>query len=225
MAGFNMARSSFRPFGKLFLFVLTVSSIVCFSLSASAQPNQGPNVVAGCDPNVWNALTAKADAQVAYDVAVTRQMINKPDSVLTLTCFDQAAGVSANVGGAIFSRSFAGPLGLIMPVAPGGYNCTAIGDLWNTIATGGINTGAPYVTFDDLLSDQRYPNPTNDYEIGWNAAQSQGVFANLKSKVAALPGPPQAMDFSGAKSSCDVLKIAGILQGDCPAVGGQGGGP
>ena len=210
-----MASGIFRPSGKLFSSILLALGIICLSVPALAQ-----NVVAGCSATVWNALTAKAEAQVAYDVAVTRQMINKPDSVLTLTCFDQAAGVSATNGGQIFSGNFAGPLGTIMPVSPGGvYNCPAIGDLWNTIITGGINTGAPYATFDDLLNGTAPPGAGQDFAVGWNAAQRAGIFNNLKTAVAALPQPPQVLDFSGAKSSCDVLKTAGIIQDNCPAAG------
>ena len=212
-----MASGIFRPSGKLFSPVLLALGILCLSVPALAQQS---NAVAGCSATVWNALTAKAEAQVAYDVAVTRQMINKPDSVLTLTCFDKAAGVSATNGGAIFSGNFAGPLGTIMPVDGSGvYNCPAIGDLWNTIITGGINTGAPYATFDDLLNGRAPPGAGQDFAAGWNAAQTAGIFNNLKTAVAALPQPPQVLDFSGAKSSCDVLKTAGIIQDNCPAAG------
>lgn len=49
-----------------------------------------------------------AKARVAMDVGVTEQMIRKPDSVLALTCFDQAARVSAQKGGKIFSGDFWG---------------------------------------------------------------------------------------------------------------------
>jgi len=212
-----MAPSIFKPFGKLFLFTFSVLGIACFSLPAFAQQN----VVAGCNANVWKAMTAKADAQVAYDVAVTRQMINKPDSVLTLTCFDQAAGVSATAGGAIFSGDFAAPLSGVMPVLAGGYTCTQIGDLWNTIVNGGINTGAPYATFDMLVNGDNMPVPQNDFGVGWSVAQQQQIFTNLKNAVAALSPPQQQqqpMDFSQAKSSCDVLKIANILQ-NCPQSG------
>jgi hypothetical protein len=208
-----MARHIFRPSGKLFLFILSACGIACFSVSALAQ-----NVAAGCNQQVWKALSAKADAQVAYDVAVTRQLINKPDSVLTLTCFDQAAGVSAKNGGAIFSGDFTTQLQTIMPVNGGGaFKCNEIGLLWNTIATEGINTGAPYATFDDLENGTLPTlNAGADFKAGWGAAATAGVFQALDKAVTALPLPPATMSFAGDKSSCDVLFTAGIITTACP---------
>ncbi|MBI1214446.1 MAG: hypothetical protein GC185_01345 [Alphaproteobacteria bacterium] len=62
--------------------------------------------VAGCNPQVLDAMQKKAQAQVALDVSSTEQIINKPDSVLATTCFSNAAGVSAKKGGDIFSGDF-----------------------------------------------------------------------------------------------------------------------
>ncbi len=213
-----MASHIFRPSGKLFLSVLTAFGIACFSASAFAAAAAPANVVAGCNVDVWKALTAKAEAQVAYDAAVTRQMINKPDSVLTLTCFDQAAAISAKNGGAIFGGDFTTQLQTIMPVSATAppYACTGVGDLWNVIANEGVNTGAPYATFNDLLTGTIPPGAGTDFTSGWTAAQQAGVFTNLQNMVTALPIPPQALNFATAKSSCDVLVIAQIIPGPCP---------
>jgi hypothetical protein len=220
----------FRPSGKLFVSILLVLGIACVSVQAFAQ--QQPNVVAGCNKDVWSALTAKAEAQVAYDAAVTRQMINKPFSVLDISCFNQAAGVSAVQGGAIFSGPFTGQLqSSILPnIGDGTYNCNgplSIGALWNQIANAGISMNAPYATFDDLLTGTLpTPNAGQDFTTGWNAASQAQIFQTLKTNVAQIPPtqPPPPLDFSQAKSSCDVLKTAGIVQ-NCPPPGGTQGGP
>ncbi|MBU6476015.1 MAG: hypothetical protein KGQ70_08620 [Alphaproteobacteria bacterium] len=194
------------------------TTLLLFSVTARAA---SPHAVAGCDPTVWTAMTAKAAAQVVYDAAVTDELINKPDSVLTLTCFSDAAGVSAKNGGAIFSGDFTTQLQTIMPVTGGGsYNCTAIGTLEDEILNHGVDTGAPFATFNDLMSGKAPSGGGSDFTAGWKAASTasingtQGVFQNLNTAVNALP-KPTTFDFSQDKSSCDVLKTAGIVQ-SCP---------
>ncbi|MEZ0222912.1 MAG: hypothetical protein ACAH83_00030 [Alphaproteobacteria bacterium] len=81
--------------------------------------------VEGCDPRVEKAQQSKATVRVAYDVAVTEEHIQKPDSVLSMTCFNQQAGINssgaASGGGGIFSGDFtsASPSG-----NPGGVRAT-----------------------------------------------------------------------------------------------------
>ncbi len=206
-------RYVFRNSGKLFSAALSAACIACISTSALAA------TAVGCDPLVMTALSAKAEAQVAYDTAVTREMIDKPDSVLTLTCFDQVAGVSAKQGGAIFSGDFTTSLKTVMPVNGGGaFVCTEIDKLWKLISDEGINTGTPYATFDDLMSGNvPAPGGGTDFTAGWNAAKAPGadVFNKLNTAVTALPAPTP-LDFTAAKSSCEVLTIAGISSGPCP---------
>lgn len=211
-----MASHISRASGRLFLFIIAVLGVFCFSVSAYAD-----NVVAGCDPAVWKVMAAKADAQVAYDSAVTRQMINKPDSVLTLTCFSDAAGVSAVKGGAIFSGDFTTQLQTIMPVTGGGSPpaCNEIGTLWNTIATAGIQTGAPYATFIDLMTTAPPAGGGADFNAAWSQASTAGALgagSSLANAYNALPTPPKALNFTNAQSSCDVLYIAGIITKKCP---------
>lgn len=85
---------------KLCLFAVPLALALFVSTSGYAQ------VVSGCDPAIKAAMDAKAQAKVAYDVAVTEQVVVKPDSVLAMTCFNRSAGVSAERGGNIFSGSF-----------------------------------------------------------------------------------------------------------------------
>lgn len=63
-------------------------------------------VTAGCNTNVWDAMAERAEAQLLYDVAVLEEIIEQPDSVLMLTCFDDSLGVTAENGGMIFSGTF-----------------------------------------------------------------------------------------------------------------------
>jgi hypothetical protein len=93
-----------------------VFSLTLISANAYAQ------AVPGCKPEVMNAMKAKAEAKVAYDVAVTEEIVAKPDSVLATTCFNKAAKNSAVKGGGIFSdvpppgaTSWTGPLASGLP--------------------------------------------------------------------------------------------------------------
>lgn len=60
----------------------------------------------GCNPAVTEAMARKAEALVGFDVAVTQEALDKPDSVLATTCFNKAAGLSTSQGGLIFSERF-----------------------------------------------------------------------------------------------------------------------
>jgi len=64
----------------------------------------------GCDPAVAEAHKAIANAKVANDVAVTEELMDKPESVLAMTCFEKGAKVSAEAGGSIFSGDFSDKL-------------------------------------------------------------------------------------------------------------------
>jgi hypothetical protein len=70
------------------------------STSAMAQ------AVPGCNPVVTEAMAAKAEALVGYDISVVSETLDKPDSVLAMTCFYKSAGLGAEQGGKIFSEDF-----------------------------------------------------------------------------------------------------------------------
>lgn len=215
--GFSMIRRIFRPSGKLFLCSAVIAALTGIGASAASAAT----VAAGCNEDMWKALNAKAEAQVAYDTAVTRTIIDKPDSVLALSCFEKAAAVSAKKGGEIFGGDFTDELKKVMPVADSAdYDCDEIQDLWNEIVNDGVNRNAPYATFDDLVAgDTQYPADTpdpGDFKAGWDAARAAHVFRDLKTAVTALPGPPEPpLDFSADKSSCSVLITAGVIT-SCP---------
>ena len=280
-----MMRCMFKSFGKFLLVALI--SCVTFS-SARAQ-------VEGCNPLVMDAMIAKSQAQVAYDVAVISQLISQPDSVLAMTCFNQAASISAVDGGSIFSGDFTVQLtplitpalqtwygsgntcGFICPNGKGNgncygnrlmvcgagwggnfanaigfrsgvinyavdaltppipdatllssplpvpsFDCTGMADLWNLVRTEGIETGAPFASFDDLVNGVAgvYPIPVAPFAVGddfmasWDASAAQNVFSNLNIAVALMPTPGVAPwiipDFSKCKTSADVIALADL---------------
>ncbi len=207
-----MMRHIFRPSGKFFVSFLS-ALCVSFLCATAAKAGSGPAQIQGCDPAIWAAMTAKAEAQVAYDRAVTAELINKPDSVLTMTCFSDAAGDSAKNGGAIFSGDFTTQLQTVMTVTGGGsYTCNQIGTLENKILTAGIDTGAPFATFNDLMSSTPPAGSGTDFKNSWTASGTE--FTNLSTAVNALT-QPTAYNFSNDSSSCEVLKTAGIVT-SCP---------
>lgn len=282
-----MVRCMFRSFGKFFLLVALISCIT-FS-SAQAQ------LVEGCNPLVMDAMKAKAQAQVAYDVAVISQLISQPDSVLAMTCFNQAASISAVDGGAIFSGdftiqltplitpalqtwygggnacdficphgkgngncygnrellcggpwtgNFANAIGfrsgvinyainaltppildatlLSSPLPVPSFDCTGMADLWNLVRTEGIETGAPFASFNDLVNGVAgvYPVAVDPFLVGadfmssWDASADQDVFDDLNVAMLALPTPgvdPWIIpDFSVCKTSADVIALADL---------------
>jgi hypothetical protein len=71
--------------------------------------------VPGCDSKVLQAMGDKANARVAYDVASTEQVVNKPDSILALTCFNNQAGEASSQLGQMFSGDYTTPLSKIIP--------------------------------------------------------------------------------------------------------------
>jgi hypothetical protein len=133
--------------------------------------------VKGCNQTVLTAMEAKAQARVAYDVASTEQVLDKPDSVLFMTCFNNSAGNSAVNIGSIFSDDYTTGLNRIVPdsltafdndweealgndlgsvdytqtaLGTGITTCSAITDLWQEVSDEGIQKNIPYVTYEEL---------------------------------------------------------------------------
>ncbi len=193
----------------------------------------------GCDPNVLKAMQAKAQAQVAYDVAVTEEIVNKPDSVLAMTCFNQAAGVSAADGGAIFSGDFtagltpvvgdalsdlynyfgdslgmdSGSVDYTATALGGPYNCDEMDQLWTAVEGQGINTSVPFATFNDLVTGTSPAGAGTDFAANWTS--SSGEFTALNTAMSALP-TLMVPSFAASNTSCDVLVTAGVIPGPCP---------
>lgn len=220
------------PTKKLFLSFLSVACVVLISTGAQAQ------AVEGCSPAVLDAAQTKAQARVLYDVAVTEQIVVKPDSVLAMTCFNQAAGVSAERGGNLFSGSFIGNTNFASVITDAltaffdqfadaegndsttvvydqttpdnNVDCTGIEDLWEQIKTKGIAEGVPYLTFAELISGDIPAGAGDRFTKNWEAGADPGlnIFSLLQTAITQLP-VPAIPDFSTANSFCEVVNVAG----------------
>jgi hypothetical protein len=91
-------------------FLVTIASAGILALVSVGAYAAAPATPEGCDPLVEKAQQSKAEARVAYDVAVTEEHIQKPDSTLATTCFNNLSGINASGaaggGGTIFSGEF-----------------------------------------------------------------------------------------------------------------------
>lgn len=220
---------------------LSIASAACMLVMTQ---NVAQAAVEGCNPVVIDAMQKKAQAQVAYDTAVVEEIIDKPDSVLATTCFNQAAGVSANSGGSIFSGDFTAQLiplietGLIAffddyadaageestvvdyaaTALINAYSCNEMEDLWTFIEDEGIQMGTPFITFDELLSGTLGGGAGGDFINTWNAAAAvQNIFSDLNAAVVALPGITAIPPPPPANATaCATLITYGIIPGPCP---------
>lgn len=64
-----------------------------------------PHTGGMCDGNFMNQIYAKAYMEASREVIINEQLINKPDSVLEYTCFDQFIALAAHEAGMIFSEA------------------------------------------------------------------------------------------------------------------------
>lgn len=97
---------------------LALCCAVLISWGAAADQIDAPSgTIPGCERDVLNAMSAKANARVAYDVATTEQVIDKPDNILAMTCFNDAAGNAALQVGQMFGGDFTTYLANIVPNA------------------------------------------------------------------------------------------------------------
>jgi len=111
--GYVVMFNSYLFFKRLYVFSLVLFTVfsLCFVTSTLVFAEVPVGTVAeGCNPKVMDALKAKADAKVAYDVAVTEELVDKPDSVLAMTCFEKSAEVGAETVGGVFSGGFSADL-------------------------------------------------------------------------------------------------------------------
>ncbi len=156
-------------FNFLLLTIIFIS-LGGFSTSANA-------VTAGCDPAKYETMKQIAKVRTAYDVGVTEEIIPKPDSVLTLSCFEQAAMIAAERGGSIFSDDFRDNLrnviqgvtnnmagnfvgGLMDRLginynpnwAGGNFTCDNMLRVWEDAQNSGVNNNAAFLSLDEILN-------------------------------------------------------------------------
>lgn len=86
---------------------LMATALACFiSLASGSAYAQ----VAGCDPNKLDHMKDRAVLKVGDAMGCAQEIIRKMDSVVAMTCWPEAAQISANEGGNIFSGAFEGEL-------------------------------------------------------------------------------------------------------------------
>lgn len=227
----TVAVSASLPVKKIFLTVLSIACAMFISTNAFAQ-------VEGCNPAIMDAMQKKARAKVAYDVAVTEQIVVKPDSVLAMTCFNKSAGVSAERGGNLFSGSFLSNTNFASVITDAlsamfaqfadaeGFDtpstvdyaatsleddadCPGIENLWNRIKDKGVATGVPYLSMDDLMSGATPAGAGTRFQANWETGDSDGIFSQLQEAIEALP-VAAVPSFAGQNTLCGVLSAAGV---------------
>lgn len=218
------------------LFTVALVALMTVATGAFAQP------VPGCNPQVLDAMQKKAQAKVAVDVNNTETIIDKPDSVLAMTCFHKSAGTTAALGGAIFSGDFTTGLKPIIEDALQAFyddfqdgagfeaatvdysaltltndqTCDDVKNLWSTVKDKGVQAGLPMATLGNLISGIM---PTGadpaEFTDNWQQEVADGIFTDLQAAITALP-IPAVPSFGTNKSSCQILISAGVLPGPCP---------
>ena len=102
-----MSKGAGNTFKNLLFTIASAGIFTLVSIGAYAAP---PSTAEGCDPKVEKAQQSRAEVKVAYDVNVTEEHIEKPDSTMATTCFNDLAGIDASGsgigGGTIFSGDF-----------------------------------------------------------------------------------------------------------------------
>ncbi|MDP2205712.1 MAG: hypothetical protein Q8K65_05340 [Alphaproteobacteria bacterium] len=220
---------------KILFSCMSMACALFISAAAHAQ------VVEGCSPAVLDAMQKKAQARVAYDVAVTEQVVVKPDSVLAMTCFGKAAGVSAERGGNLFSGSFFGNTNFASVITdalsaffsqfadaegfdtPGvvdyaatnledDADCPGIENLWERIKEKGVAGGVPYLTMAELIAGAAPGGSGARFTANWDTANADGIFQQLNDAIAALPVAAIPV-FNNNMTFCQVLQAAGAT---CP---------
>lgn len=88
---------------------------------APAPPAVGGNSAPGVNDNCLAAAASVSEARVALDKARMDEIVKQPVSVLMSTCNNQSAGVSASVGGDLFSGDFMSDLQPIVGSALGSF--------------------------------------------------------------------------------------------------------
>lgn len=84
---------------RFFLFGLLIIAAIGLPVTVvHAQPAQQPSLEPGCSPEMWNYLQDQADATRARNKAYEREILNRQQSTLYLTCYDQAMAMSAKLG-------------------------------------------------------------------------------------------------------------------------------
>lgn len=204
---------------KLFLSVVSAGcALVLMGGQALAQ-------VEGCNPRVLDAMQKTAQGRVAAKKAATAAVTPQPNNPMAVGCANQAFGVSASRGGAIFSGDFMADVApMFNEVFQGLYNNYANSDgvLGNIVAAGGNQMYSP--------ATQQLQNTYNCDGIAnqWNYAKDNGIkqgipkilFSNLVSGN--LPAGTIDPDFQqmwqAARNAQSLFNDINVAIGNLPAV-------
>ena len=162
--------ASAKSFSLRVMFVFALGCLVLAGQGAIAAPPEG------CDTAVQDAQGARAKAKTAFDVDVTEEHIEKPDSTMATTCFNDLAGIDASGsgigGGTIFSGDFINqsPSG-----NPGGLRAD-ITDSLQTFYTGFVDAmGADSGQVDYTQTNLTNTATCNETQDLWTQVKTGGV--------------------------------------------------
>lgn len=83
---------------RIILFTMLVYAVCGLSVTASYAQLTQAQMDPGCNVDVMNLLVDQANAIRVRDRAYEREILNREESTLYLTCFDQALALSARLG-------------------------------------------------------------------------------------------------------------------------------
>jgi hypothetical protein len=139
-----------------------------------AVPSFAAAPVEGCDGRVLQTMQAAAQSRVAASKAVDDEIYTQPDSGLALTCFNQAASVSAQQAGATFSGDFRAQTAPVVDDA-----LKAMYSNFGSFSVGGKAAQVDYTSDAAVKIDQTTTAPItyncNQISKLWNTVNSQGV--------------------------------------------------
>lgn len=224
-----------------FASLLIATALSCFVFMSS---NPAHALVAGCDPNKFAHMQDRSTLQVGNDLGATQEIIKKMDTVIALTCWPEAAQISANEGGAIFSGAFEGELNNVIGDMVnellgqfvgsflesfgtlgtligswfgwgGGFTCNHMQDMWDDVVTRGINQAAEFLDVDGMIATALGGGSASTF-IDDNLGAIAPVAANIQAVITAPPTP--IPNFLGANTLCAVqtLNNGGVAPPGCP---------
>ncbi|MDD9901840.1 MAG: hypothetical protein OXT65_12765 [Alphaproteobacteria bacterium] len=155
--------------------------------------------IEGCNPAVFAAMQSTGNAHVAASVSADDVVFEQDDSVLALTCFNQAAAISAYHGAQIWSGDFMPTLRSViedalvshyddfpystgtvlgnrvnygattLPAGSAAFACDEILNLWQAAEVRGNDMGVPHPSFSELVAGGA-PGAGNVPTVGGAAA-------------------------------------------------------
>jgi hypothetical protein len=199
----------------------------CLLFATAAQAG---TTVEGCDPRVMAAMQATAQARVAVSKSIDDEIYDQDDSVLALTCFNQAATVAAQQAGKIFSGDFTADLAPVVNDA-----LTAMYQNFTTYSVGGKSGAVVYsgpgpgganvnqMIYKSVATDPDWAYNCDQTASLWSDVNSSGIKggtpyvtfddimnggAGVPPTAAAGPGYQKSWTSASSKAAFDNMKLA-----------------